>query len=155
MEIRFMKHIFLAIILVTITVAETYKPRIIRSHGGGYRGAGRGIKESMGLSTIDASIQISIQLTSIAFTEASSNITSNQQRRREENSSELSFLKDNREKITRDISQGGGEHLVTLLNIMRLKRDKKSLAKIQSNFDKFLVLEDREFLSKLKSISNS
>ncbi len=145
-----MRYIYLIIFLVNIITAQTIKPRIVHAHGGGgYRGG------NMGLSTIDATTQMSVQVTSIAFTEASSNATSNQPQRRRENYSELKFLKDNRDKITKDISQGGGEHLNTLLDIMKLKKDSMSLAKIQSNFDVLLISDNKEFLSKLKKIYNS
>ncbi len=150
-----MRYFFLIVFLATIITAQTIKPRVIHARGGGgYRGGGS-MQESMGLSTIDATSQLSIQVTSIAFTEASSNATCNQPQRERGRYSELKFLKDNRDKITKDISQGGGEHLTTLLNIMKLKKDSASITKIQSNFNELSILNDREFLSKLKRISNS
>ena len=152
-----MQYIFLMTFLATIIIAQTITPRVIRGHDG-YRSRGHSggsMQESMGLSTIDASSEISIQVTSISLTEASSHATSNRPQQRRRNYSELKFLKDNRVKITKDISQGSGEHLFTLLDMMKLKRDSNNLSKIQSNFEKLLVLDNKEFLFKLKKISNS
>ena len=64
-------------------------------------------------------------------------------------------MEKNRVQITQDISQGKGEYLITLLNIMNIKQDTPTLTKIQSNFKTLSVLNNEKFLSKLAEISNS
>jgi hypothetical protein len=148
------KYIFLLPFLITIITADTIRPRVIRGHDSVYRGEyGHSSRGSVGLSSIEASSEMSVQITSISITEASSDATSHRPHRRRRDYSELRFLEDNRLKITEDISQGGGEHLVTLLSMMRLKKDRKTLSKIQSNFDTLLGLEGKDFLSKLEEIA--
>ena len=93
-------------------------------------------------STAEASAQITIMVT----LQASSEVTSG----RHSGTATMSFLDNNRLEITEEIAQGEGEHLETLLSMMKLKNDKKSLKKIQNHFDEFIYLSHNEFLDKLK-----
>ncbi|MCK4441313.1 MAG: DUF3015 family protein [Sulfurovaceae bacterium] len=151
-------------VLITITTAKNINPKVIRAHDGyrssghtTYRG-GRRHQDDILLSTIDATSEISVQVTSAVSLEASTDATSQRPQnrtRRRRNYSQIKFLKNNRVQITQDISKGKGEYLITLLNMMNIKQDTHTLAKIQSNFDTLLSLKDEKFLSKLTEISNS
>ncbi len=67
--------------------------------------------------------------------------------------SQLKFIEDNRENIMKDISQGGGEYLDTLLiSQLNIKLNPPLLQKIQSNFEILSKLNNKEFLDKLKEI---
>jgi len=151
-------------ILITSTSAKNINSKVIRAHDGyrssgntSYRGGGRH-QDDILLSTIDATSEISVQVTSAVSLEASTQATSQSPQRgrvRRRNYSQIKFLQDNRVQITQNISQGRGEHLITLLNMMNIKQDTNTLTKIQSNFENLLTLKDEQFLSKLISISNS
>jgi len=151
-------------ILITSTCAKSINSKVIRAHDGyrsgghtSYRGGGRH-QDDILLSTIDATSEISVQVTSAVSLEASTQATSQSPQRgriRRRNYSQIKFLQDNRVQITQNISQGRGEHLITLLNIMNIKQDTNTLIKIQSNFENLLILKDENFLSKLTEIANS
>ena len=141
------KTILLAIL------AGTIKPRIIHAHDNVYR------RDSLGMSSIDASLQASVEITSIATLEGTSQATSGRggqlPRDRARYYKPISFLENNRDIIMEDISKGEGEHLTTLLKLMKLKRDSKSLSKIQMNFNTLLTLNSIDFLYKLEKLDNS
>jgi hypothetical protein len=150
-------------IFITTTTAKSINPKIIRANDGyrssghiNHRGGGRH-QDDILLSTIDATSEISVQVTSALSLEASTEATTQppQNRRRRRNYSQIKFLEKNRVQITQDISQGKGEYLITLLNIMNIKQDTPTLTKIQSNFKTLSVLNNEKFLSKLAEISNS
>ncbi|HHD81426.1 MAG TPA: DUF3015 domain-containing protein [Campylobacterales bacterium] len=150
-------------VLIMTTTAKNINSKVIRAHDGyrssghtTHRGGGRH-QDDILLSTIDATSQISVQVTSVLSLEASTQATSQepQNRRRHRNYSQIKFLKNNRVQITQDISKGNGEYLITLLNMMNIKQDTHTLSKIQSNFETLFALEDEKFLSKLTEISNS
>ena len=154
------KLILIPFILGGILMGETIKPRVIKAHDRVYRTGGGGYhgrrEPPMPVSSLEATSEMSVEITSIGITEASSDATTNGRRRgvRRRGYAELKFLKDNRTKITQDISQGGGEHLLTLLTMMKLKRDRETLSKIQSNFDSLSSLDNGKLLSKLREISS-
>jgi len=151
-------------ILITSTGAKSINSKVIRAHDGyrssghtTYRGGGRH-QDDILLSTIDATSEISVQVTSAISLEASTQATSQppqQGRIRRRNYSQIKFLQKNRVQITQDISQGRGEYLITLLNMMNIKQDTPTLTKIQSNFETLSALDDEKFLSKLTEIGNS
>jgi ribosomal protein L17 len=95
-------------------------------------------------STAEASAQITIMVT----IQASSEIIS----RRNVGNATMSFLDNNRIQITEEIAKGEGEHLETLLSMLKLKKDKKSLAKIQTHFDELIYLNHSDFIDKLTTI---
>ncbi len=67
--------------------------------------------------------------------------------------SQLKFIEDNRENIMKDISQGGGEYLDTLLiSQLNIKLNPPLLQRIQSNFEILSKLNNKEFLDKLKEM---
>jgi len=153
-------------LLITITTAKNIEPRVIRGHDNHYdRGHttthrsshSTNTQDDILLSTIEASSEISIQITSAISLEASTDATSQdpQNHRRQREYSQIKFLNNNRVQITQNISQGKGEYLSTLLNMMNIKPNKPTLLKIQSNFDVLLGLKDEEFLDKLAKISES
>jgi len=152
-----MKTILIIIsILITSISAKSINAKVIKAHDGYYRSSRH--KDDILLSTIDASSQISVQISSAVSLEASTQATSQQPqhgRVRRRNYSQIKFLQKNRVQITQDISQGRGEHLITLLNMMNIKQDTPTLTKIQSNFETLSALDGEKFLSKLTEISKS
>ena len=95
-------------------------------------------------SSAEASAQITIMVTIQASTEMTSG--------RHGGTATMSFLDNNRIEITEEIAKGEGEHLNTLLTMMKLKSDKKSLSNIQSHFDELIYLSHNDFLDKLSSL---
>jgi len=156
----------LLLFMITATVTKAIEPKVIRAHDSTYRSdratthrgsSRRDTQDDILLSTIEASSEISVQITSAISLEASTQATSQepQQQRRGRRYSQLKFLKNNRVHIKQDIAQGRGEYLSTLLDMMSIESTKSTLFKIQSNFEKLSSLEDREFLSTLVDIINS
>ena len=163
-----MRKIFILLaILSNFILAGKIKPRVIHAHdnvyrgssGGGYNGGYR--RDSLGMSSIDASFQATVEITSIATLEGTSQATSGggrgevPRRDRARYYKSISFLTNNRDVIMEDISKGDGEHLTTLLKLMKLKRDSKSLSKIQMNFNTLLTLNSIDFIYKLEKLDNS
>ncbi|NOZ90461.1 MAG: DUF3015 domain-containing protein [Epsilonproteobacteria bacterium] len=149
-------------ITTTLSVAEM-QPKVIKAYdrvsprkARVVRGAGPR-QDDLLLSTIDATAQISIQVSSVLAFEASTQATSEepQRQRRGRRYSQLKFLKDNKIQIKQNIAQGSGEYLSALLNMMSIKQTPSTLAKIQSDFDVLASLDDEAFLSKLGEIINS
>ena len=97
-------------------------------------------------STAEASAQITIMVT----LQATSEITSG---RHGGTTASMSFLDNNRLDITEEIAKGKGEHLETLLSMMKLKKDKKSLTNIQTHFNELIYLSHSDFLEKLKTLA--
>jgi hypothetical protein len=64
----------------------------------------------------------------------------------------MSFLDNNRLEITEEIAQGKGEHIETLLSMMKLKRSQTSLSNIQTHFNELVYLSHSDFLEKLKTL---
>ena len=151
-----MKNILLLPLLLTLITAQTIKPKVIKardsvSHSRGSHHSNR--QGNILFSTIEASSEVTMQITSAVSLEVSTEATSGQPHQRSRNYSELEFLNNNRLKITEDISNGNGEHLLTLMSMMHLKKDSTTLSKIQSNFENLLALEDETFLLELREIS--
>ena len=151
-------------ILITSIGAKNINSKVIKAHDG-YRSSSHhhhhhDIIDISLDATSEATSEISthaIQLSSAISLEASTQATSQppqQGRIRRRNYSQIKFLQKNRVQITQDISQGRGEHLITLLNMMNIKQDTQTLTKIQSNFEILSALDDEKFLSKLTEIGN-
>jgi len=165
------KYIVVILPLLLIdSLAGTYKARSIsaqdRSHSRVIKAKDRpsssrshGNKRSSNplISTVEASSEMSFQITSAISLEVSSEITTygGVAPERRSDTAELKFLNDNRLKITEDISQGQGEHITTLLSLMKIEQSNTTLSNIQSNFEELFRLEDNAFLSKIREISNS
>jgi short subunit fatty acids transporter len=97
-------------------------------------------------SSAEASAQITVMLT----IQTSSEMTSGRHSR---SMATMSFLDNNRINITKEIAQGEGEYLETLLSMMNLKKDTKSLMNIQSHFDELIYLSHSDFLDKLDTLA--
>jgi hypothetical protein len=154
------KTLLILSLIITVITAQTIKPKRVQARDSiGHRGGGHHNSNDPFISTVEvsseASFEISVQITSVVTTQASSEATSGQQKQRSREYSELEFLNNNRPKITEDISNGGGEHLITLMGMMHLNKDRVTLAKVQSNFETLLELEDEAFLLELREVSNS
>ncbi len=159
-----MRKIFILLaILSNLILAGKIKPRVIHAHDNVYRGSSSGgyRRDSLGMSSIDVSFQATVDITSIATLEGTSQATSGggrgeaPRRDRAKYYKSISFLKNNRDVIMEDISKGDGEHLATLLKLMKLKRDSKNLSKIQMNFNTLLTLNSIDFIYKLEKLDNS
>jgi hypothetical protein len=97
---------------------------------------------------ISSSAEASAQITIVVTLQLSSEMTTG----KSGGSATMSFLEKNRLQITEEIAQGEGEHLATLLKMMELKSDHKSLTKLQSHFDELVNLDEPAFLSKVKAL---
>ncbi len=160
-----MRKIFILLaILSNFILADKIKPRVIHVHDNVYRNSGgysRSYRrDSLGISSIEASSQATVDVISIATLEGTSQAISGEKREtptkdRARYYKSISFLKNNRDTIMEDISKGNGEHLATLLKLMKLKRDSKSLSKIQMNFNTLLTLNGIDFIYKLENLNNS
>jgi len=95
-------------------------------------------------STAEASAQITVMVT----LQTTSEVTSG----RHTGTASMSFLNNNRIEITNDIARGEGEYLETLLTMMELKKDKKSLERIQHHFNELIYLGENDFLDKLENL---
>ncbi len=160
-----MGKIIILAILSNMILAGKIKPRVIHVHDNVYRGSSGGgysrgyRRDSFGMSSIDASSQVTIEVTSIATLEGSSQATSGRgggvPRGKPKYYKPITFLKNNRDIIMEDISKGDGEHIITLLKLMKLKRDNNSLSKIQKNFNTLLTLDTINFIYQLEKLNNS
>lgn len=97
-------------------------------------------------STAEASAQITVTVT----LQATSEMTSGRDTR---TTATMSFLDNNRLEITEEIAQGKGEHLETLLSMMKLKTNQTTLTNIQTHFNELIYLSHNDFLEKLKTLA--
>lgn len=102
-------------------------------------------------STFQATGQITATISLEISTEATSEVTSGTGR----GTASMSYLDNNRVEITQDIAKGDGEHLKTLLSMMKIEANEKNLKRIQSSFDKLVYLTHNEFLKKIEELSTS
>jgi len=147
--------LFLLALTPLLLVAKTVKPKVMHaqdreyqehySHSSNHRNTEDEILSSSAEATSQITVTISLQIS----TEALSEITSEGGHH---SSARLSYLDNNRIQITEDIAKGEGEYLETLLSMMHLSQDKKSLKKIQNNFDELIYLSHNDFLDKLESL---
>jgi len=97
---------------------------------------------------ISSSAEASAQITIMVTIQASSEIISG----RHGGNATMSFLDNNRMQITEEMAKGEGEHLETLISMMKLKKNKLSLANIQTHFDELIYLSHNDFLDKLSNL---
>ena len=97
-------------------------------------------------STAEATAQITVTITLQAISEITSGRASH-------NMATMSFLDNNRIQITEDIAKGEGEHLQTLLSMMKIKKDTENLKNIQSSLEELVYLSHKDFLDKLITLS--
>jgi len=143
--------LFLLIFSMISLFAETIKPKTMHAtdHYRHYsRSAGGASHNNPFLSTMEASAEI----TSMVSFEASSQATTNPNRRG--NAHLSTFIEQNRIEITQDIARAEGEYLTTLLSMMHLNRDETYLLALQSNFDAFISLDAQQFQHKLREINS-
>ena len=147
--------LFLLALTPLLLLAKTINPKIMHakdrdyhehySHSSNHRDTEDEILSSSADATAQISVTISLQISTEALSEATSEGGHHSTVR-------LSYLDNNRIQITEDIAKGEGEYLETLLSMMHLRRDKKSLKKIQNNFDELIYLSHNDFLDKLESL---
>jgi len=149
--------LFLLALSPTLLVAKTVQPKKVmhaqdRDYHAHYSHSSnhQNVKEEIISSSADATAQISVTVTLQISTDALSEITS--QGGVHHSNARLSYLDNNRIQITEDIAKGEGEHLETLLSMMHLCQDKKSLKKIQKSFNELIYLSHNDFLDKLESL---
>ena len=146
--------LFLLALTPLLLVAKTVKPKVMHaqdrdyhrhySHSSNHRDTEDEILSSSAEATGQITVTISLQISTEALSEATSEGGHSTAR--------LSYLDNNRIQITEDIAKGEGEYLETLLSMMHLHQDKKSLKKIQNNFDELIYLSHNDFLDKLESL---
>lgn len=173
------KVIIILMLLSTIIIAKKITPRVIHVHDrvkheddnlyrnrdyvnyGGYESSD-GYNEDYGRgdNPIGISTQATVGVSTIATSEGTSQSTSGRggrgvPRSRPRYYKPITFLKKNRDIIMEDVSKGEGEHLTTLLKLLKLKRDSSSLSKIQKNFNSLLTLNSIDFIYKLEKLDKS
>jgi len=144
------KKLLLIPFLCSLLSAETVKSKEMRAHDTNYS---KNYENSSNIettedrvisSTADASAQITIMITLQAVSEVTSG--------RSNNMATMSFLDNNRIQITEEIAEGEGEHLETLLTMMKLDKNEENLKKIQNNFENLIYLSHNDFLNKLTTL---
>jgi len=144
------KKLLLIPFLCSLLSAETVKSKEMRAHDTNYS---KNYDNSSNIettedrvisSTADASAQITIMITLQAISEVTSG--------RSNNMATMSFLDNNRIQITEEIAEGEGEHLETLLTMMKLDKNEENLKKIQNNFENLIYLSHNDFLNKLTTL---
>ena len=105
--------------------------------------------ESTDDKVISSTAEASAQITVISTVQVTTELTAGG---RHGGSAIMSFLDNNRIEITEDIAKGEGEHLHTLLRMMKINNDTKNLTKIQDNFINLIYLTHNDFLDKLESL---
>jgi len=148
--------LFLLALTPILLVAKTIKPKVMHAQDRDYHAHyshssnHRDTEDEILSSSADATAQISVTITLQISTEALSEATS--EGGGHHSNARLSYLDNNRIQITEDIAKGEGEYLETLLSMMHLRQDKKSLKKIQKSFDELIYLSHKDFLDKLESL---
>ena len=144
-----MKKILLLPLLLSFSFADTVEEKVFHAedsnHEQYYNSANLKDTEDQ---VISSSIRVSAEITVAVTVQASTEITSGAERGR----ATISFLDNNRIQITEDIAKGEGEHLDTLLGMLAVKKDKKTLKILQENFDALIYLSHNDFLNKIESL---
>ena len=142
------KTLLLLSLLTSIISAKSVETKIMRAkdnrHSGHYSNSSHhhDEREDFLSSSAEATSQISVAL----FVQATSDATSEEH----QNNARLSYLDNNRVQITKEIAQGEGEYLNTLLNMMELQSNPQNLKILQENFEELIYLSHNDFLEKLK-----
>lgn len=141
------KTLLLIPFIASLLTAKTVKPKVFNAQDADYE---RSYHHSSSMKNskdrvISSSAEASAQITVVVTVQATSEITS----RSNHDVATLSFLDNNRVQITEEIAQGEGEYLGTLLTMMKLQQDQKSLKKLQDNFENLIYLSHNDFLNKL------
>jgi len=146
-----MKKILPLLALSTLLLlGKTVEPKVMRAQNDEHRqhysnsSHRHSVEDEIISSTAEASSQISIMVSLQAISE----VTSGEYH----GTARMSYLDNNRMDITQDIAQGDGEHLRTLLSMMKIPADAKNLEKIQSHFDELIYLSHNDFLNKLQTL---
>jgi hypothetical protein len=139
------KPLLILTILPLMLLAKSMEPKVMHAQD---RDKGR-YEESSHRDTQDeilsSSAEITVQISTVISTEMTESDYQNNAR--------LSYLKNNRIEITEDLAQGEGEHLETLLTMMKLETSDTFLTKIQTNFETLISLSHQDFLNRLKSMA--
>jgi len=146
-----MKNLLLFLLIGTsILSAKTIEPKVMRAQDNNHREHYDNSSQSHDREDdiLSSSAEASSEITLMVSMEASSEVTSETHH----GNARLSYLDDNRVQITQNIAQGHGEYLSTLLQMMNLSTDDKSLEKIQKNFDNLVYLPHPDFLDKLEAL---
>ena len=153
-----MHNILLFLLIATsVLSAKTVEPKVMRAQSNNNHPHNNHHNEDYDNSShahdreddiLSSSVEASSEITVMVTIEASSEATSETH----QGNARLSYLDDNRVQITQNIAQGHGEYLSTLLQMMNLSTDDKSLEKIQKNFDNLVYLSHPDFLDKLEAI---
>lgn len=144
------KKLLILPFIYSLLLAETVQPHVMHAQGTKHQHHYEQSipRESTEDKVISSTAEVSAQITIMVTLQATSEMTSG----RHNGTASMSFLNNNRIQITEEIARGEGEHLETLLTMMELKRDKKSLEKIQRHFDELIYLGHNDFLDKLENL---
>ena len=94
------------------------------------------------LSTVQVSSQISLEISTQMTVHNNSTVA------------QVNFLDKNRLQIMEEIAQGEGEHITTLLEMMELNYNPKSLKTLQSSFNQLIYLSHEDFLEHLNALNS-
>ena len=148
-----MRHLpFLLLIVPLLLSANRVKPKVMhaqdrRGYQNNYSNSSnhRDRGEEIFCSTTEASGEIVFMIA----LQATSQITSEEQY----TNARLSYLDNNRVEITEDIAKGEGEHLETLLSMIKPDYNKeKSLIILQENFSELSYLNHHDFIKKIEEL---
>lgn len=144
------KSILFLLLITSIVSAKAAEPKIMRAHSNehyqDYNHSSNHCDKNDEI--LSSSFETSAQITLHVSTEASSEITSEEHH----GSARLSYLDNNRIQITQNIAQGQGEYIRTLLTLMELPNNEKSLKKLQKSFDELIYLSHSDFLDKIETL---
>jgi len=147
-----MKNLLLLLLILPLFLqANRVKPKVMHaqdrrgyhdsySHSSNHRDTGKEIL----CGTTEASGEMIVIIALQATSEATS----------EENygHAQLSYLDDNRIEITEDMAKGEGEHLETLLSMIKPNYNHKVLITLQENFDELIYLKNSDFLNRVEQL---
>lgn len=144
------KKLLILPFICSLLTAQTVQPQVMHAQDSSHkRHYEQSIpRESTEDKVISSTAEASAQITVVVTLQSTSQVTSG----RHNGTASMSFLDNNRIQITEEIARGEGEHLETLLTMMELKKDTKSLEKIQTHFDELIYLGHNDFLDKLENL---
>jgi len=141
----------LLLILPLFLQANRVKPKVMHaqdrrgyhdsySHSSNHRDTGEEILCGTTEASGEVIVIIAIQATSQATSEE------------DYGNARLSYLDANRVEVTEDIAKGEGEHLETLLSMIRPDYNKKILITLQENFEELIYLSHHDFLERVEQL---